>query len=411
MPWTPLVEPDSALAASATAAVRDIALALAETPHPTASSCDRAVFWAYVAGVFDEPFANAAYTAAVDDLVAELRAGSPHHALYGGLAGVGWSLAHVLDGQADDALGVIDAALGRLLATDPWPGPIDLTTGLVGMGVYFLERLGSSPSPAARDGLARVVRHLDRGATRSDHGTTWWTSPATLPHFVACEYPDGYFDCGVAHGVPGTIAMLGRAATCLAVPADTRALARSLCEDAIRWVAAQRQPAHPNGRFPARITRDDNSRGRTAWCYGDPGVAVALWSAASRLSLATDLAHETATDCAARAVETTGVRDAPLCHGAAGLAHLLNRCYQASGDATIAAAARTWLERTLAMRGRDGIGGFVAWRGDDGDQPNASLLEGSIGIGLALLAAVTEHEPSWDRLLLCDVPTIGSWGD
>jgi hypothetical protein len=32
--------------------------------------------------------------------------------------------------------------------------------------------------------------------------------------------------------------------------------------------------------------------------------------------------------------------------------------------------------------------------------PNPSFLEGSVGIALALLAAVSPKDPEWDRLLL-----------
>lgn len=34
------------------------------------------------------------------------------------------------------------------------------------------------------------------------------------------------------------------------------------------------------------------------------------------------------------------------------------------------------------------------------------FLTGAAGIGLALLGAVSPVEPSWDRLLLCSVPSV-----
>jgi hypothetical protein len=36
------------------------------------------------------------------------------------------------------------------------------------------------------------------------------------------------------------------------------------------------------------------------------------------------------------------------------------------------------------------------------------LLTGAAGIGLALLAATTTVEPTWDRILLLDLPATGS---
>ena len=117
MRWEPVLDGD--LAEAALGAARGIAIELAAQPAGTAR--DRALFWAYAAAAFDEPFANAAYSAAVDDLVADLRRGAPHVALYGGLAGLGWTLCHVVD-DAEDALRIIDEALVAMLAIDPWPG-------------------------------------------------------------------------------------------------------------------------------------------------------------------------------------------------------------------------------------------------------------------------------------------------
>jgi hypothetical protein len=103
------------------------------------------------------------------------------------------------------------------------------------------------------------------------------------------------------------------------------------------------------------------------------------------------------------------VVDAGLCHGAAGLGHLFNRLFQATGDSCLAEAARFWLARTLQMRrpGR-GVGGYEAWQLDDDGKvtwiADPGLLAGAAGIALALLAATTPVEPAWDRVLLVSVP-------
>ncbi|HRG97605.1 MAG TPA: hypothetical protein PLR99_15225, partial [Polyangiaceae bacterium] len=68
-------------------------------------------------------------------------------------------------------------------------------------------------------------------------------------------------------------------------------------------------------------------------------------------------------------------------------------------------ASRAWFSRALAMRapGR-GFAGFrahardatgkVRWRNDP------SFLTGAAGVTLALLAATTHGDPTWDRTLL-----------
>jgi hypothetical protein len=103
---------------------------------------------------------------------------------------------------------------------------------------------------------------------------------------------------------------------------------------------------------------------RLAWCYGDPGVAAALLVAAQAVGEKSRerQALEIALHAAARPPEQARVVDAGLCHGAAGLGHLFNRMFQATGEKRLAEAARFWFQRTLEFRRRGkGIGGYLAW--------------------------------------------------
>src|SRR5262249_53193737 len=153
--------------------------------------------------------------------------------------------------------------------------------------------------------------------------------------------------------------------------------------------------------FPAWIAPEGAPPpARLAWCYGDPGVAAALLGAAR--SVGEPAWEREALAIARRASRCppgkSGVLDAGLCHRAAGLGHLLNRMFQAAGEAWLAEAARYWFDRTLAMRrpGR-GIGGFQTCSVSDGGKitwaDETGLLTGSAGIALALLAATTAVEP------------------
>jgi hypothetical protein len=326
--------------------------------------------------------------------------------LSSGLTGVGWALAHLqdrlpgLDGEA--AAAEIDEVLLHHLDQSPWADDYDLISGLVGFGVYALERL---PRPAAVACLERVIDRLTETAEHRAEGLTWWTNPAWLPAETCAMYPRGYDNLGLAHGVPGVIALLGQA--CAADVAVARA--RPLLEGAVRWLLAQQEP----GGFPALVATEAAEKpARLAWCYGDPGVAAALLGAARCVA-------EPAWECEALAIarraaqrppEQSGVVDAGLYHGAAGLGHLFNRLFQATGEPWLAEAARSWFARTLAMRwpGR-GVGGSAAWQlGDDGVPTwvaDAGLLTGAAGIALALLAALTAVEPAWDRMLLVAIPT------
>jgi lantibiotic modifying enzyme len=320
--------------------------------------------------------------------------------LYGGLTGVGWAMAHLRsrlpDVDREDDLGEIDEVLLDHLDQSPWRGEFDLIEGLVGFGVYALERLHR---PAATACLERVVDRLAETAEHQGEGITWWTDPAWLPSETRAEFSGGYYNLGLAHGVPGVIGLLGQ--VCAAGVAHDEA--RPLLDGAGRWLLDQ---DGPDGFSYWVVPGTKGNRARLAWCYGDPGVAAALLGAASHVeeSAWESAALAIARRAAERPYEESGIKDAGLCHGSAGLAHLFNRMFQATGEPRLAEAARSWFEQTLAMRrpGR-GIGGYEAWEPDGARSADRGLLTGATGIALALLAATTDIEPLWDRMLLVSI--------
>ena len=332
--------------------------------------------------------------------------------LYSGFTGVAWALTHIdakLRSSGDRAASIDHVLLDHLSHT-PWKRDYDLIEGLTGFGVYALERC---ERPLARACAEAVVARLGELAKRRDGGVAWHTPPEHLPPHQFAECPNGYFNLGLAHGIPGPIAVL--AAMCdMGISTET---ARPLLRDAVGWLLASKHAAETDAGFSAWIPvnaqgRDDAAR--IAWCYGDLGLGSALLVAARSVS-------EPAWEEAARAIlrraarrpdEQAGVVDAGLCHGSAGVAHLFNRAYQRLGDEALGAAARTWIQRTIDMRqpGR-GVAGYRSYFPTEGQEPwidEPGLLTGSAGIALALLAAATDTEPIWDRLLLTSVRPRGT---
>lgn len=342
----------------------------------------------------------------MDDARAVLATADTTPSLYVGFTGVAWATAHLaghtVDSDSeDDPNEDIDDALNGYLTRSPWADDFDLVSGLVGLGVYALERL---PRPGARAMLERVIDRLHESSERTSQGITWHTSPDLLPPWQRERFPTGHYNLGLAHGVPGAIALLGHA--CAAGFAERKA--RTILSGAVPWLLAQRLPPGSAAMFPSATAPGiDRAPARSAWCYGDPGIATALLAAARG---AGEIAweHEAvalARRAADRPPDETRVVDAGLCHGAAGLGHVFNRMHQSTGDPRLAEAARSWFERTLNMRRPgEGVGGFCAWQvadeGPEGWVADPGLLTGAAGIGLALLAAITPIEPAWDRMLL-----------
>ncbi len=330
--------------------------------------------------------------------------------LYSGFSGVAWTLEHLRgrlfedDGQEDPGEEVISALIDHV-GLSPWRGHYDLISGLVGFAVYALERL---PRPGGRECLERIVARLAETAERRPDGTvTWLTGPDLMIDRDLEAYPEGNYNLGVAHGVPGVIGVLARAC---AAGVD----ARDLLDGSVAWLLDQRMPEGRGSFFAYNVAPGDAEPKptRLAWCYGDLGLATTLLMAARTVG-EESWEREALTIARAAARRTdekeAGVVDAGICHGGAGIGHLFNRLYQATGDPALRDAALYWIERTLGFRkpGR-GLGGYEMWTVGEGTELNwrsdPGFLTGSSGVGLVLLAAATAVEPEWDRVLLADIP-------
>jgi class I lanthipeptide synthase len=371
-----------------------------------------AILFAWMAAAGRMPRGDVLAQRCLDDAIEAVSTQPSNASLFGGFTGVAWAADLVdrrlgLDGE--DRSEAVDDAILRLLSRDePWAAPYDLIVGLTGLGVYALSRY---PRPTAIRCLSEVLQRLRESARSDPHGLYWWTPPAEIPDEEARqEYPSGRVDLGVAHGVAGTIAFLG----CLCSRGVEQEMARPLLEGGVAWLMAHPIPTEDGPTFPVWIAPGvEPWAARSAWCYGDPGIAAALLLAARG---AGDVGWErAAVSLACRAAERpaseSGIVNANLCHGSAGLAHLYNRMYQATGRPELGAAARLWLERTLAFYGvaRDAGDAWVRgnWdpaRRDRWTWTDIELVEGAAGVALALLAAATPIEPAWDSMFLMSAP-------
>jgi lantibiotic biosynthesis protein len=423
--WQPLLT--GKLQQTALAAVWQIAESLSialsaeanwNTPSPNRAQlaslacwkAEAALFYAYLAAAFKHaPSEEMAW-----DLLNEAISEAAEHVstayLFNGYSELGWIIANlegILFGQEEtESCTAVDENLLEQLRQPGWQADYDLIMGLAGYGIYALERL---PQPAAAEIARGVVNKLWETAEHNEQGITWHSSAALLPAWQAEICPNGYYNLGLAHGVPGVIGLLGRN---IAAGIEQER-AQILLDGAIRWLLAQRQPSHCAYSFPAWAGLGiEPEESKIAWCYGDLGAGTALLYAArcARRADWEQASLEILRKAARRPFEQTGVFDVSLCHGAAGNAHIFNRVYQATGATEFKTAALTWIEQTLAFRQPGaGIAGFRVgeWNEDAAAMHQVGkpgFLDGVAGVGLALLAACTGAEPHWDRWLLVSVP-------
>jgi lantibiotic biosynthesis protein len=332
--------------------------------------------------------------------------GEPHGSLglFTGAAGPAWVLEHfknlgIVDEEEDEAGDALAELIHRHLVRGSASGGFDLLGGWTGLGVYALER---RQRPRGRDCLDLVLERLAAAALRSGSGLTWRTEAEELTEAARAECPEGQYNLGVAMGIPGVVSFL--AAACSETGS---AQARGLLEGSISWLREQRLEEGAASVYPYTISSAGRPSGRqVSWCYGDLTMAVVLLRAGRALGDAGLEAEavELARGVALRAAEAVQVYDNGLCHGRAGVAHLLNRFFQATGDGDFEEAARAWYVATLEERVEGGIGGFrvrvMGRQGDDAWKDEAGFQSGAAGTGLALWAAIAPPCPDWDRVLL-----------
>lgn len=410
--WNALL--DGAQRDAARAAVREIAAALADPPPCTRVADDSADAERVANATLSLGHAGTAvslgYLSLVDDpshatharrLIASaasvLTKQVMRPTLYGGFVGIAWALARLRAWKVVDAtdasFATIDRALLTFLDTDEWPHPVELIYGLAGCLVYALARL---PNPDALRVIERALHALEVSSESTPEGRTWFVAAVHLRSTTLERAPEGCYNLGLSHGNPGVIATVAEIHRLGIDPPRTR----RLLEESVRWVLAQELDG---GRFPSLIGPGvDPKPARVAWCYGPPGVAIALLRAAEALDRDDWRAHalRIATLAARTPPEETGVVDPPFCHGAVGLMHIYNRLHQDTGVALFGDAARDWFDRTLAYRREGaGIAGFAArlFAGPE-NYGEPGMLYGAAGIAASFAAAISDVEPAWDAM-------------
>jgi len=365
--------------------------------------CGLAVFFTSL----DRLFPDTRYAEASDRLLASAldnMARAHGASLYTGYSGVAWTMSYLIADPADSGteeyLQFFDGQLLDLIQQPDHNLSYEPFSGLVGIGLYALRRL---PRPEALEILNHILDNLLESALHDHDGASWMLD--SPPGKMRDMYPDGNTNCGLAHGMPSVMVFLSALYMNGLRTADTR----ELLDDAVHWLLAQEFPAASRCRFPAVVDpAGEKTLSRLAWCYGDPGVAAALLIAARCTGEQGwyEKALEVADDAAQRQFEDSGVVDAPLCHGASGLALIFSRLYNYTGFERHALAARRWYDHTLSLRvHEDGIAGYRTYR-KEGAITDPQLLNGAAGIGLSLLAGISEHEPSWDQFMMLSLPSV-----
>lgn len=279
-------------------------------------------------------------------------------------------------------------------------GAFDVISGLAGVGAYLLCRR-AEPEPS---NALHAVLHALVALSWEENGLPRWHTPAHLTGSAGMrdQYPSGHLNCGLAHGVPGPLALLA-----LAYHDGVRVAGQAEAIDRLAgWLAQHRMDDAWGVNWPTAVPLDPGDApacpSRTAWCYGSPGIARALWLAGKALDRQDyqDLAIAAMEAVYRRPLSARFIDSPTFCHGVSGLLQITLRFAHDTGLAQFTAAADALIQQLLALYDPATRLGYYSIEPDGRRVDQPGLLDGAPGVVLVLLAAATDREPGWDRLFL-----------
>ncbi|PST83896.1 hypothetical protein C7T94_03885 [Pedobacter yulinensis] len=315
-----------------------------------------------------------------------------------GVIGSAWALRHLKqEGFIDfgNELDHIDQVAVEFYNRMAALGNYDYLHGALGALFYLL----SATKDAHRlKVLHSLLGHLLENCNRTDE--LLYLSDFDMQKNVV---NNGIINLGLSHGTPSLIPVL-----CKAVQYDTSfAYLLPSIEKLSNTIIAMKNRSNTGSIYPYRSVLGQHAdfKTRLGWCYGDLGIAVSLYQAAEVLKSGSLKSHcyeifERASS--RRSLEEGQVRDAALCHGAAGISHLFREAakwYQ--NDPGFSATADYWLDisNDLIQPYQSVITGRSKFHQEHGFLNSFSLLEGLSGIGLAYLSKI-HHSSNWQHILL-----------
>ncbi|MFG2091823.1 lanthionine synthetase C family protein [Spirillospora sp. NPDC048824] len=278
---------------------------------------------------------------------------------------------------------------------------LDAIRGLTGIGGYLRQR--DTNGQLLGEILTYLVRLMEPVNDHNELLPGWWTTLAPSGRLSA-EFPGGHANTGMAHGISGPLALLALTLRDgKAVDGQAEAIV-CICAWLDRWC----QDDGSGPWWPHWVTRAQLSGAqptpskpsRPSWCYGTAGVARAQQLAALAIGdhARQDVAERAVVGALTHPSQLAAITDASLCHGHAGLLHIVTRC---AADASIPMA-----------RFQPPLLQALIEDETDAEQLAAELLqppggcfgflEGAAGIALALHTAFSGSPPvsGWDSCLL-----------
>jgi lantibiotic biosynthesis protein len=287
------------------------------------------------------------------------------------------------------------------------PKVYDVITGLSGIGGYLLTNADNSLLNHTLELILKYLVDLTREIEVNGYWVPGWYVPRKYQFLEKDKalYSQGNFNCGLAHGIPGPLALLSLA-TLRNVKVKNQLEAIQLMSE---WLSERMMEDEYGPLWPDRIRfedeihnrRPDHYFTREAWCYGTPGVARSLYLAGKALNdcALKELAMRSFQATISRPKELWKAESSSFCHGKSGVLQIFLRMAEDTGEAMFFESIES-----LALSIFDQYETDLPFGYQDIEGPNrlnkVGLLEGASGIGLVLMSLETMESIHWDTPFL-----------
>lgn len=298
-----------------------------------------------------------------------------------GLAGFGWGINYLQRKEAllfdvSELLSQLDQYLiQKAEAKFAQSNNCDLFYGLVGFGMYFLERYKSSTT--ALPYLQKITRLLLKKRQENSRGFFWRTESGE----------EDAIELSISHGQ----AMILYFLTKVFQIRNQSILSQN---DLLGMTQYLNSFLHEK-EYPDIIEAGKAVFSPLRWCHGSLGISMVLFQVSKIIQNETIGRFALQAGLACAKIRENNLEDTLpqpiLCHGTLGLAHMFNRFYNDTYHPVFKEAAQYWFDHGLVQIQKDQ---HASYRQDIG------LLLGIEGVGLTYLSAIHTATPDWDAAVL-----------
>ena len=268
----------------------------------------------------------------------------------------------------------------------------DFMHGALGVGLYFLKKGSNKKS------ILELIDFLYNTAEFDvQKKVCKWKS------VISAEKNIIGYNISLSHGISSIIIFLSHVIRSGIIEKKVM----EMLNGSVNYVLSQQIDIERFGSCFPSLSLDEKSYpitgSRLAWCYGDLGIAMALWQAGNTIKESKWI--KKGLDVLQKSTQRLDISknkvcDAGICHGSAGIALIYHHMYIETQLSEFKDATSYWLNKTLKFsQHEDGLAGYKTYFSDEWIS-DYSLLTGISGIGLALLSCIEEGSQCWDEMIL-----------